>query len=511
MSPEPPPKQIQNVLILGGGSAGFLTAITLKARMPNLDVTVLHSSKIPIIGVGEGSTLTMPVYLHGYLGIDPDQFHAAVRPTYKLGIRFLWGPRKRFHYTFTSQLDAFVPGQPRPNGFYCHENYDFGDITGALAAHERGFERQQDGGPLVDTNVAYHLENETFVEFLVQHAQTIGVKIVDDVVEGVEQDENGISELKLPEGRSVTADLYVDCSGFRSELLGKTFGEPFDNYESSLPCSRAVAGGWKREDEPLLPFTTAETMNAGWAWQIEHDDVINRGYVYSPAFIGDEEAEAEFREKNPKVTDTRVIKFESGAYRRSWVKNVVALGNSSGFVEPLEATALAVICEHAAKLVHVLADSGLCFNETSVNYYNRYCQRTWSAIRRFLAMHYRFNTRIENEFWKYCWNEVDLAGAEEIVDYYQACGPATLWAGQAMGANDPFNWEGYLVMLVGQQVPHRRQDYAPSAEETQTWSNHLAQLSQRAANGLTMRQALDMIRSPNWGWKPGFYTSANRW
>ncbi len=479
--------------------------------MPVLNVTVLHSSKIPIIGVGEGSTLTMPVFLHGYLGIDPGLFHRTVRPTYKLGIRFLWGPRERFHYTFTPQLDAFVPSLPRPNGFYCQNDFDFGDISGALAAHQMAFERQADGGPAVHTNVAYHLENETFVQFLEGHARSIGVEILDNLVEGVEEDEQGIKELKLADGSVAKADLYVDCSGFRSELLGRTFREPFENYESSLPCDRAVAGGWKRETEPLLPFTTAETMNAGWAWQIEHDHVINRGYVYSSSFLSDDEAEREFREKNPKITDTRVITFDSGAYQRNWVKNVVALGNSSGFVEPLEATALAVICDHAAKLVHVLADSNLSFNSVSTNYYNQYCQKTWSAIRRFLAMHYRFNTRIETDFWKHCWNEIDLAGAEEIVDYYQACGPATLWANWAMGSNDPFGWEGYLVMLVGQNVPHQREDYVPSETEKLAWRGYMANLHQRAQNGLSMAESVKMIRSPQWGWKPDFYTSASRW
>ncbi|MEM1297208.1 MAG: tryptophan 7-halogenase, partial [Verrucomicrobiota bacterium] len=505
------PHRIRRVLVLGGGSAGFLAAITLKARMPVLDVTVLHSSKIPIIGVGEGSTLTMPIFLHGYLGIDPGHFHQTVKPTYKLGIRFLWGPRQRFHYTFTSQLDGFLPDMPRPNGFYCFDNFDFGDVSGALAAQDMAFERQQDGGPAVHTNVAYHLENESFVNYLEQHAQTIGVKIVDNLVEEVQQDDDGIKSLTLADGETIDADLYIDCSGFRSEFLGQTFKEPFDNYESSLPCNRAVAGGWSREEEPLLPFTTAETMEAGWAWQIEHDEIINRGYVYSSAFISDDEAESEFRRKNPKVKDTRVIKFDSGAYQRSWIKNVVALGNSSGFVEPLEATALAVICDHAAKLVHTLADSGLDYNETSTSYYNKYCERTWKAIRRFLAMHYKYNTRIDNAFWKHCWNDIDLAGAEEIVDYYQACGPSTLWANWAMGMNDPFSWEGYLVMLVGQKVPHQKSDYAPSEPELQAWNNHQRQLSVRASNGLNMRQSLDMIRSPQWGWRPDFYASANRW
>lgn len=501
---------VQKVVVLGGGSAGYLAAITMKARMPILDVAVIHSSKIPIIGVGEGSTFTMPQYLHGYLGINPGTFHEVVKPTYKLGIKFLWGERDHFFYTFNAQLDTRHPQLPKSNGFYLQEDFPFGEINAALMAHDKGFERQQDGGPRVNTDVAYHLENVPFVEFLERAATEAGVAIVDDVVEGVEQDENGISKLHLENGDDVEADLYIDCSGFRSELLGKALEEPFVDYSSSLFCDKAIAGGWDRQDEPLKPYTTAETMECGWAWQIEHDHLINRGYVYSSDFISDDKAEAEFREKNPKVEDPRVIEFTSGAYERSWVKNVVALGNSSGFVEPLEATSLAVICEHAAKLVQTLADNNLCIHPVGRKYYNQVTRRNWDAIRSFLAMHYKFNTRIDNEFWKACQEDTDLAGAEEILEYYTECGPATMWAQHAMGPSDPFGWEGYLIMMLGQKVPHK-DTYQASQDEAKIWQEYQANLKTRADQGFTMREALDMIRSEGWQWRADFYPNASPW
>ena len=501
----------KKIIVVGGGSAGFLSAITLKARMPVLDVTVVHSSDIPIIGVGEGSTLTMPPYLHGYLGIDPARFHREVMPTYKLGIKFLWGPRERFFYTFSAQLDKFLRGMPRANGFYAYENFEFADIAGALGANDKGFLRQQEGGgPVVDTDLAYHLENVPFVQFLEKYAAEIGVKIVDDKIVEVEQDEDGITGLKLESGAEAKGDLYLDCSGFDSLLLGKTLGEPLESYSSSLFCNKAVIGGWEREDEPLLPYTTAETMESGWCWQIEHDNLINRGYVYSSDFISDDKAEEEFRSRNPKLKDTWTIGFESGARRRTWVKNVVALGNSAGFVEPLEATALAVICEHAAKLVHCLADSYLEIDPVSRDFYNHYTNKTWQDIRRFLAMHYKFNSRVESKFWTACQNDTDLTGAENIIDYYKGCGPAVLWGRTAMGPDDPFTWEGYLVMLVGQKVPFDR-EFSPNAQELAAWTSYQAQLNQLAVNGLTMREGLDMIRSDNWTWRPDFYQRAARW
>ncbi len=502
----------KSIVVVGGGSAGFLAAVTLKARMPILDVTVIHSSDIPIIGVGEGTTLTMPVYLHGYLGIDPGRFHREVKPTYKLGIKFLWGPREKFFYTFSAQLDKFLPGMPMPNGFFAYEDFQYADLAAALAAYDKGFVTQaESGGPVVNTDLAYHLENVPFVEFLQNYAEEIGVDIIDDRIVGVEQDERGVAGLQLESGDRKEADLYIDCSGFASLLLGEEFNEPMESFGSSLFCNKAIIGGWKRgENEPLLPYTTAETMNAGWAWQIEHDDFINRGYVYSDAFADDDDAETEFREKNPNVEDTRVISFQSGARKRNWIKNVVALGNSAGFVEPLEATSLAVICDQAAKLIHCLADSYLEIDPKSRDYYNQYCYQMWCDIRRFLALHYKYNTLLETDFWKACQNETNLSGAEEIIDYYENCGPSLLWGRTAIGSNDPFTWEGYLVMLVGQKVPFKR-EFSFSHKEKRAWHEYRKNLKSAAKEAISMRKGLDMIRSPNWGWRPDFYPKASRW
>jgi tryptophan halogenase len=502
----------KSIVVVGGGSAGFLAAITLKARMPVLDVTVVHSSDIPIIGVGEGTTLTMPLFLHGYLGIDPGRFHREVRPTYKLGIRFLWGPRDKFFYTFSAQLDKFLPGMAYPNGYFAYKDFEYADLAGALAAHGKGFLTQpESGGPVVNTDLAYHLENVPFVEFLQKYAEEIGVNIVDDRIVEVEQNEKGVSGLTLESGNRQEGDLYIDCSGFASVLLGGAFEEPMESFSSSLFCNKAVIGGWERgENEPLLPYTTAETMDSGWAWQIEHDDFINRGYVYSDDFLSDNDAEEEFRKKNPNIKDTRVIAFASGARKKTWIKNVVALGNSAGFVEPLEATSLAVICEQAAKLIHCLADSHLEIDSLSRDYFNRYSNKMWQDIRRFLALHYKYNTRLKTKFWEACQNDTDLSGAEEIIEYYKNCGPSLLWARDAMGQNDPFTWEGYLVMMVGQKVPFQR-EYSFSHKEKSAWHDYQKQLKMKAKEAITMRKGLDMIRSPNWGWRPDFYPNAARW
>src|SRR5256886_14758754 len=187
-------------------------------------------------------------------------------------------------------------------------------------AHNRVLERRVGGALKFHDAFSYHFENERYVQFLEGYAVAKGVRTLDDTVSEVKQDERGVVGLELKSGASESADLYVDCSGFASLLLGKTLGEPFIPFRSSLFCDRAVAGGWDRTAEPIKPYTTCETMNAGWCWQIEHISRIIRGYVYSSTFMSDEEAEREFREKNPKGTSTRLGKLVSGRYQRSLAK-----------------------------------------------------------------------------------------------------------------------------------------------------------------------------------------------
>ncbi len=495
---------VRRVVVLGGGSAGFLAAITLKMRMPQLVVTVLRSREIGIIGVGEGTTNYVPEHLHGYLGIPIGDFLADARPTWKLGVRFLWGPRDRFHYPFTTQIDRSEPGLSQRVGYYCDDDFTFADRTSALMAHGRAFTRLDGGAPLIERNLAYHFENERFVGALERQALRAGVAIRDATVERVDQDDTGITGLVLDSGDTMTGDLYIDCSGFRSTLLGEALGEPFESFASTLFCDRAVVGGWPRTDEPILPYTTAETMDAGWCWQIEHEHRINRGYVYASAFVTDDEAEREFRACNPKVTATRVVRFTSGRHRRTWVRNVIAMGNASGFVEPLEATALFVICATSQALTASLLDCNARPDALIAAQFNAYATRLWNAIRNFLAVHYRYNTRRDTPFWRSCRAEVDLADAAPIVDYYRAHGPSSLWAHTLIDPLDPFKLDGYFTLLVGQQVPYQRRWTVPFPER-QRWEQTRAGLAAGARTGFTIGEALALVRSSQGAWSPGFY------
>jgi tryptophan halogenase len=236
-------------------------------------------------------------------------------------------------------------------------------------------------------------------------------------------------------------------------------------------------------------------MEAGWCWQIEHENWINRGYVYSSRFITDEAALVEFRQKNPKIAnEPRVVKFKSGRYRRHWVGNVVGVGNSVGFVEPLEATALQVICLESSTLADTLKDSLLEPPPSLVDLYNTYNSRQWDDIRDFLAVHYAFNTRIDSPFWKACREETALAGAAPIVRFYQENGPSLVAEAVQFDPNNSFGLEGYLAMLVGQGVPHGK-PFTPTAAEQKIWKQRLQNYRDHAAQGFTVKSCLDMIRN----------------
>ena len=496
---------IQSVLILGGGSAGLLAALALKVRLPQLAVRVVFSREIGIIGVGEGSTADLPPHLHGFLKIDPADFHRRAQPTWKLGVHFEWGPRPAFDYTFTKTFIASAPGFARQLGFYAWENCGALDANSALMHEGRAFLRLQNGAPLIPRTVAYHMENAQFVAALEHYAQAAGVLFTEGKMARAERSDDGLAALVLESGERLAADLFIDASGFRSELLGAALGERFIDFDDALFCDRAIAGGWERDGEPVLPYTRAETMSAGWAWQIEHERHINRGYVFSSAFLSDDAADAEFREKNPRVKKTRVVKFTSGHYPRSWSGNVVAIGNSAGFVEPLEATALFVIANACRALVVALADSECEPAPTLRDSYNRTVARMWEEIRDFLAIHYRFNTRLDTPFWRHCRAETALHGAARIVEYYGQNGPSTAFADELLTpATSIFHLEGFYALLLGQRVPHRRVRDLFAAEKQALESLRAQNLAQARA-GFTVDESLATIRDPRWQWTPDFY------
>lgn len=492
----------------------MLAAITLRARLPHLAIRVLRSPSLGVIGVGEGSTPDLPRHLHSYLRIDPGEFLRKVRPSWKLGIRFEWGSRLDhfnygFHPAFADRLkDAETPAGAGLGYVIGDERYNYHDRISSLMEAGKVFGRNAQGIQ-VHASTGYHIENDDLVSWMETHAAAVGVEILDGDLAEAERDGDAIAAIRTQDGRRLEADLFLDASGFRAELIGKAMGEPLVSYRDSLFCDRALVGGWDREPgDPVLPYTTATTMDHGWCWRIDHHDRIHRGYVYSSAFVSDDEAERELRALEPRMGPVRVVPFVSGRRRRQWVGNVFSVGNAAGFVEPLEATSLLVICNELRNLAGILADSGCAPTPGLRETCNRFCADAWDEIRDFLAVHYRFNGRRDTPFWRACRADTALHAAEAVVAFYRENGPSMLAAPELLRPRQAiFGLPGYLNLLVGQGVPHARGDLRTPALAS-LWERYSASNAAEAARGATIEEAFPLAYDPAFRWPTGFYGSA---
>lgn len=429
----------RTVVVVGGGTAGLIAAITLIRQCPRTTVTVIRSSELGHIMVGEGTFAATPRHFHEVLGIPRQDFYAQVNPTWKLGVRFLWGPRPYFDYPFAVRFDnQILPSATEPWGYYGLD--DWRGVPAVCSAETEAS---------LPTGIGYHIQNHPFVEYLERHFVSLGGELVDAKVAGAAMGERGIESIRLESGETRAADYFIDATGFAGVLIHRNLGEPYVSMRSHLFCDKAIVGGWERgDDDPAKLYTTAETMDVGWCWRIEHERIVNRGYVFSSAHVGIDAAAAELLRKNPKIPEAslRVVPFEARHIRRAWVKNVVAIGNACGFVEPLEATNIQVICNHALQLARALTAEGGVSDE-AIEGFNRSITAQWESVRDFLALHYRFNTRSSTPFWEHAVRETPLGRLEEYVERYRANGPVLI------DPPDMFGHDGCLALLLGMRVP----------------------------------------------------------
>ncbi len=486
------PTPISKIVILGGGSAGFLSAVTLKKQLPQVDVQVIYSPDIPVIGVGESTTQAVPTFLHKILRLDRNEFFREVQPSWKLGLRLEWGDPQdiHFNYPFDRFMDDLVPGLAKNKGFYCLADKSDSSLFWALMDRGNSPCVLKQGGHLdVDERAAYHVKNDLFIDYLKRKSLQLGATILKGEVVDLNRHESGeIKSLILSDGQEVIGDLFVDCSGFRSALLGKTLEVPYKSYDDTLYCDSAVIGSWQRDDE-VRPYTTVETMNHGWCWRIDFIDVVTRGYVFSSQFCSEEEAIQEIREKNPQLgDDLRVIRFPTGRYERFWEKNVAAVGNAAGFVEPLEATALHLIIEHLRFLTLALLDSDMQILPAVQAMENQRFRNFWDDVRNFLAVHYKYNRKLDTSFWKHCRKATPLDNIAGLIDYYREIGPSLLCK-PLIPSTSIFGYNGYMALLVGQRVPTKAR-MELTQREWYSWDAHRNNIRQAAETALPMREGL---------------------
>ena len=404
------------VLIVGGGSAGWMTAATLESQFPNYEISLLEAKNISTVGVGE-STLGQITDWMRLLKIEDKNFIKHVDGSYKLSIKFtdFYKKGEFFHYPFGSP--AVAQSRAGTNDWWFKKIInpetpysDYADCTYPLQmayVNQNKFD--------IDQVVrAYHFDATKFGLWLKNNYCKKIKHILDDVV-SVEQDENGIKSLN----NKYNADLYIDCTGFKSLLLGDNLKEPFESYSDMLPNDSAWATRiqYKDKEKELVPYTNCTAIENGWVWNIPLWSRIGTGYVYSSKFVDDETALKQFKKHlRQEDLDFKKIKMRVGIHNRLWVKNVVAIGLSAGFIEPLESNGLFSVHEFLIKLVRNLQREKI--SQWDRDNFNYQCKQMFKVFAEFVALHYALSHRDDTEYWKSCLNKswenklITLEGAD---------------------------------------------------------------------------------------------------
>lgn len=393
------------VVVAGGGTAGWLAAYSLIKRLGNLlDVTLVESDQIGTVGVGEATVPTMHRF-HAFFGIDEREFMRATQATFKLGIVFEnWGaPGESYAHTFGEigqsnwmvefhqyWLEAHAHGFGGSLEDYCLE----------LKAAEAGkFAKKAGETPLT---YAFHLNATAYAAFLRQKSEALGVRRVEGKISEitVNPETGDIQSLELDEDRQVAGDFFIDCTGFRSLLLGGALGVEFEDWGHWLAADRALAVQTE-STEPPRPYTRAIAHASGWQWKIPLQTRTGNGLVYSSRFCSDDDARATLLGNitGETITEPLQLKFKTGRRINAWHKNCVAIGLSSGFVEPLESTSIHLIDTALVRLMRLFPFSGAM--EPLAEQFNHETQVEWEAVRDFIILHYKQTQRDDSEFWNF--------------------------------------------------------------------------------------------------------------
>ena len=478
-------RPIRKIVIVGGGTAGWLAAAALSriiGAMPGLTITLVESEAIGTVGVGE-ATIPQIVGFNRLLGIDEAEFVRETRATYKLGIEFVDWLRigHRYVHPFGSYgLDMLgIEFQH----FWLHARAagdqsaldDFSIAAVAAKAGRMTWPRpDQPNSPLSRLSYAFQFDAGRYGKFLRQRAENQGVvRIEGRIAEVAQHPETGfLTHVTLESGVTVEGELFLDCSGFRSLLLGQTLGVPFVDWTAWLPCDRAIAipcelGG---EHQPL---TRSTARPAGWQWRIPLQHRIGNGHVYSSAHM-DDEAALDLLLANldgKPLAEPNRLRFTAGHRERLWDKNVVALGLAGGFLEPLESTAIHLVQSGIARLMALFPSTA--FSQPETDRFNLESVRDYVDIRDFLVLHYRATERTDCEFWRACRQLEPPAGLAEKLALFESSGRVI------REHNELFTETSWLSVMAGQGVLPR--SYHPvadmlDADETRRRVGHIREV-----------------------------------
>lgn len=467
---------IKKVVIVGGGTAGWIAAALIKKMLSNVvDVELIESEEIGRVGVGE-ATIPPIRYLNSALGIHEADFLRETKATIKLAIKFEnWRVNgEHYYHTF---------GAPGRSLAFCQfhhywlrskklgNNANLWDYDlNYLCAEANKFAPLNHQNPDLEMLYAYHFDASLYAAFLRRYSEKIGVVRTEGLIEqvNVNKDSGFVESLVLKTGESISGDLFIDCSGLRALLIQQKLATGFEDWSHWLPCDRAIAVPSERLPE-TLPYTRAIAHQVGWQWRIPLQHRNGNGIVYSSNYCSDDEAANTLLSNlsTKAIGEPNVIQFRTGRRRKQWSRNVIAVGLSSGFLEPLESTSIHLIQSAVVRLIKIFPHKGI--SPVSVAEYNRQSQIEYEQIRDFIILHYHLNERDDSQFWRDM-RAMDIPQSlTQKIELFRECG--LLFREQ----DDLFLESSWLQVMLGQGIIPR--DYHPIA-------NHLTevQLNDMLAN-----------------------------
>jgi tryptophan halogenase len=442
-------KPIRRIVIAGGGTAGWMTAAALSRTLGKvIDIQLIESDEIGTVGVGEATIPTL-VHFHRLLDINEQEFMAATQATFKLGISFEgWRDRGRdyIHSFGTTGTDHWTAGfqhfwlKGRERGLA----RDYGDYCLELrAAQEKRFAHLPKDG----LNYAYHLDAGRYARFLRRYSEHFGVQRIEAKIASVEQDpaSGDIAALLLDSGRRIEGDLFIDCTGFRSLLLGQTLGVEYEDWSHWLFNDSAIAVQTESVG-PAVPLTRSMAHDWGWQWRIPLQNRVGNGIVYASRYIDDETARATLlgNVEGKVLTEPRVIRFTPGQRKQTWSHNCVAIGLSSGFLEPIESTSIHLIQRAIVRLLQNFPSQGI--RQTDVDEYNAQSWSEIAFIRDFIILHYKVTERRDTPYWKDAAEMTVPAPLQHRIDMFQQTGRSF------RVLNELFAENSWIQVMLGQGI-----------------------------------------------------------
>ncbi|CAL4869774.1 Flavin-dependent tryptophan halogenase RebH (plasmid) [Asticcacaulis sp. MM231] len=472
MKPEP----IQHVIIAGGGTAGWMTAAALSKAFAGspMKITLVESDEIGTIGVGE-ATIPAIHFFNTMLGIDQAEFMRTCQATFKLGIEFVdWGDiGRRYIHPFTTY------GRDLNNVFFHELWLKYAGMKAAagevstlddynlccVAARNNRFTHPVGGErvPVGAIKYAFHFDASLYARFLRTYSEKRDVTRLEGKIRDVRSEaETGfLQALVLEDGQTIEGDLFIDCTGQRALLIEQSLKSGFVAWRHWLPCDRAVAVPCANA-APAAPYTRSTADTAGWRWRIPLQHRVGNGYVFSSAFIDDEAAERRLLESldGEPLAAPRRIPFVTGRRKAFWIKNCVAIGLASGFLEPLESTSIHLIQTGVLKLLALFPDKG--FEAADIAAYNRHTEAEYERLRDFLILHYKVTQRDDTLFWRYCQAMEVPDSVNEAIELFAARGR------MLVTADHLFTGASWMSVMTGQGLTPRGYnslvDTIPNAE-----------------------------------------------